>query len=256
MTIDINCDMGESYGDNIIGNDEFVMQYISSANIACGFHGGDPMTIVKTVGMALKHGVAIGAHPGYADLQGFGRRPMNLSSAELRASILYQVGALKGITEALGGKLQHVKPHGAMYNSAAANFEMSMVIANAVKDIDSSLILVCMSQSEMINAAKEVCLPFASEVFADRAYHEDGSLVSRNIPGAIIKDTDAMIERVLMMISENVVESVTGKMIPIQADTVCIHGDNKMAPEFSKALASVLKAKGIFIKSLSDSNIK
>jgi UPF0271 protein len=250
MTIDINCDMGESYGSNIVGNDQVVMQYISSANIACGFHGGDPMTMMKTIGLALKHGVAIGAHPGYADLEGFGRRPMNLTNEKLRASILYQVGALKSMTETLGGKLKHVKPHGAMYNSAAGSFEMSMIIANAVKEIDSSLILVCLSQSHMINAAKEVGIPYASEVFADRAYNNDGSLVSRNLPGAVIKDTKTMIERVLMMVSENIVESINGKLIPIQADTICIHGDNEMAPEFAKALTSALKNKGIEIKPL------
>jgi len=251
MTININCDMGESYGNKIVGNDEDVMPYISSANIACGFHGGDPLTIAKTIFLALKHGVAIGAHPGYADLEGFGRRPMILSRDELRASILYQVGALKSMTEALGGKLIHVKPHGAMYNSAASSFEMSIIIAKAVKEIDSSLILVCLSQSEMINAAKEVGLAFASEVFADREYNDDGSLVSRQLPGSVIHNTDIMIERVLRMVSENVVESINGKTIPIKADTVCIHGDNKMATVFAKELFTALKAKGILLKSLS-----
>ncbi|OFY43583.1 MAG: lactam utilization protein LamB [Bacteroidetes bacterium GWF2_40_14] len=232
MKIDINCDMGESYGDIIVGNDEAIMPYITSANIACGFHGGDPLTIEKTILLALKHGVAIGAHPGYHDLKGFGRQPMTLTPGELRTSILYQVGALKSMTIALGGRLRHVKPHGAMYNSAASDFDMAMVIAKAVRDIDSSLILVGLSQSELINAAKKVGLAYASEVFADRAYNDDGSLVSRNLPGAVIHDTKVLIDRVIRMVRENVVESVSGKIIPIQADTICIHGDNEMAVEF------------------------
>ncbi|MFA5848491.1 MAG: 5-oxoprolinase subunit PxpA [Bacteroidales bacterium] len=243
MKIDINCDLGESYGDNIVGNDEAVMPYITSANIACGFHGGDPLTIEKTIRLALKYGVSIGAHPGYQDLKGFGRQPMNLTAAELRASILYQVGALKSMSIALGGKLRHVKPHGAMYNSAASDFDMAMVIAKAVRDIDSSLILVGLSQSELINAAKKVGLAYASEVFADRAYNDDGSLVSRSLPGAVIHDTKVMIDRVIRMVRENVVESVSGKIIPIQADTICVHGDNEMAVEFCAVLMSFF---GIF----------
>jgi len=237
MKIDLNCDMGESYGDNIVGNDEAVMPYITSANIACGFHGGDPLTIEKTIRLALKYGVAIGAHPGYNDLKNFGRQPMILSPDELRASILYQVGALKSMTETLGGKLRHVKPHGAMYNSAASDFDMAMVIAKAVRDIDSSLILVGLSQSELINAAKKVGLAHASEVFADRAYNDDGSLVSRNLPGAVIHDTKVMIDRVIRMVKESVVETVNGKIIPIQADTICVHGDNAVAVEFCAAIS-------------------
>ncbi len=237
MKIDINCDMGESYGDNIVGNDEAVMPFITSANIACGFHGGDPLTIEKTIRLALKHGVSIGAHPGYNDLKNFGRQPMNLTPDELRASVLYQVGALKSMTETLGGKLRHVKPHGAMYNSAASDFEMAMVIAKAVRDIDSSLILVGLSQSELINAAKKVGLAYASEVFADRAYNDDGSLVSRNLPGAVIHDTKVMIDRVIRMVKESVVETVNGKIIPIQADTICVHGDNAKAKEFCAAIS-------------------
>jgi len=237
MKIDINCDMGESYGGIIVGNDEAVMPYITSANIACGFHGGDPLTIEKTIRLALKHGVSIGAHPGYHDLKNFGRQPMTLTPDELRASILYQVGALKSMTVTLGGRLRHVKPHGAMYNSAASDFDMAMVIAKAVRDIDSSLILVGLSQSELINAAKKVGLAYASEVFADRAYNDDGSLVSRNIPGAVIHDTKVMIDRVIRMVKENVVETVNGKIIPIQADTICVHGDNEVAVEFCAAIS-------------------
>ncbi len=247
MTVDINCDMGESYGKKIIGNDDNIMPYISSANIACGFHGGDPLTIEKTIRLALKFGVGIGAHPGYNDLEGFGRRPMSLTNSEMRASILYQVGALKSMTEVLGGKLLHVKPHGALYNEASKNIEIARVLASTIKEIDSSLVLICMSQSQMINAAREAGLRYSSEVFADRGYEDDGSLVSRDKAGAVLHDTNMVIERVLRMITDKVVESVNGKIIPINADTICIHGDNNDAPAFVKGLAEVLKSNGIKI---------
>ncbi|MDP2424169.1 MAG: 5-oxoprolinase subunit PxpA, partial [Bacteroidales bacterium] len=229
-----------------------IMLYISSANIACGFHGGDPLTIEKTILSAIKYGVGIGAHPGYPDLEGFGRRPMILSSEELRAAMLYQVGAVKTIAEASGGKLQHVKPHGALYHAASTNFEMARVIAQAVKDIDSTLILVGLSQSELFRAAKEVGLAFASEFFADRAYNDDGSLVSRNLPGALLQDTQTVIDRVINMIKLKVVETISGKVIPVQAETICIHGDNEMAMSFAENLVLAFKNAGIVIKPMGE----
>jgi len=250
LEIDLNCDLGESYGAYKIGNDEVIMSFISSANIACGFHAGDPVTIEKTIRLAIKKNVGIGAHPGYPDLEGFGRRPMKLSNEELRASILYQVGAIKSITEALGGELQHVKPHGALYNSASVDFDMALIIAQAVKDIDSSLILVGLSNSEMIKAAKEIGLAFASEVFADRAYDDSGTLISRSNSKAVLHDTEQVIKRVLRMINERVVETISGKIIPIQADTICIHGDNEMALSFAENLYSAFKSNGISLKSI------
>ncbi|MHC1704808.1 MAG: LamB/YcsF family protein [Tenuifilaceae bacterium] len=250
MEIDLNCDLGESYGAYKIGNDEAIMSFISSANIACGFHAGDPVTIEKTIRLAIRKNVGIGAHPGYPDLEGFGRRPMKLSSEELRASILYQVGAIKSMTEALGGELQHVKPHGALYNSASVDFDMALIIAQAVKDIDSSLILVGLSNSEMLRAAKEIGLAFASEVFADRAYDDNGTLISRSNSKAVLHDTDQVIKRVLRMINERVVETISGKIIPIQADTICIHGDNEMALSFAENLYSAFKSNGISLKSI------
>lgn len=248
MTVDINCDMGESYGETVVGNDSAVMPFISSANIACGFHGGDPLTIEKTICLALKYGVSIGAHPSYNDLKGFGRRPMHLSKAELRSAILYQVGALKSMTETLGGKLIHVKPHGALYNSASADYEISRVIAETIKEIDPSLKMICLSQSKMIDAAHDVGIPYLSEAFADRAYNEDGSLVSRDSPGAVITDEDTIIERVLLMITEGVVETSNGRVIEIQADTICIHGDNEQAPKLVKIIYNELTERGIFIR--------
>ena len=248
MYIDINCDLGEGCGQDDTSSDEAVMPFITSANIACGFHAGDPLTIEKSVKSAISHGVGIGAHPGYPDREGFGRRAMKMSNAELRALVLYQAGAVKGIAEAAGGRMQHVKPHGALYNAAATDYEMAAVIAQAVKDLDESLTLVGLSGSELIKAARDAGLPYASEVFADRAYNDDGTLVSRSIDGAVLHDTTMVIERAVKMITEKTVRSVTGKIIPIEADTVCIHGDNKMAVEFAENLAKTLKTRGIELK--------
>jgi UPF0271 protein len=245
MTIDVNCDLGESYGEYKIGNDEAIMPFITSANIACGFHAGDPVTICKTILLAIKNHVGVGAHPGYPDLVGFGRRSMKLSKEELRASILYQVGAIKSITETLGGKLQHVKLHGALYNEASSDFETAMIVARAVKDIDGSLILFGMAGSEMIRAALEVYLDCTSEFFADRSYNDDGTLVSRKHKDSVIHDTNQVVDRVVRMIKQNVVETISGKTIQMQAETVCIHGDNKMAPEFVKNLVSAFMENGI-----------
>ncbi|HSO77848.1 MAG TPA: 5-oxoprolinase subunit PxpA, partial [Bacteroidales bacterium] len=186
--------------------------------------------------------------PGYPDREGFGRRPVRMSHEELRALILYQAGAVKGITEAAGGKMQHVKPHGALYNAAATDYEMAAVIAQAVKDLDKTLTLVGLSGSELIRAARDAGLPCASEVFADRAYNDDGTLVSRSIGGAVLHDAATVIERAVRMITEKSVLSVTGKVIPIETDTVCIHGDNEMAAVFAENLAATLKKRGIKLK--------
>lgn len=248
--VDLNCDLGESYGAFRIGNDKGIMPFITSANIACGFHAGDPLTIEETIKLAIKSGIGVGAHPGYHDIEGFGRRPMKLSNDELRASILYQVSAIKGMTEALGGKLQHVKPHGALYNAAATDYQMSAIIAAAIKDIDDTLILVGLSNSQMLKAAKDLGIAYAAEVFADRAYNDDGTLVPRSNPGSVIHDTKQVIDRVLRMVTEQRVISVSGKEIPIQADTICIHGDNDMALEFAKNLSLALKSNGIRLRSI------
>jgi 5-oxoprolinase (ATP-hydrolysing) subunit A len=249
MNIDINCDLGESFGEYKIGNDEAIMPYITSANIACGFHAGDPLTICTTIILAIKHNVGIGAHPGYPDLEGFGRRPMKLSDEELRASILYQVGSVKSISETLGGNLRHVKPHGALYNMASADYGTALVIASAVKEISSSLILYGMAGSEMIRAATDVGLNYAPEFFADRSYTDDGTLVPRNIGGSVIHDTNQVIKRVIKLIKENSVVTISGKTIADHADTICIHGDNKMAPEFVREITNALIANGITYKS-------
>ncbi len=248
MNIDINCDLGEMSLADGPGNDEAIMPFISSVNIACGFHAGDPLTIEQTVRSAIRNDVSIGAHPGYPDREHFGRKPMEMSQRELRAMILYQAGAVKAMAEAAGARMSHVKPHGALYNSAATDYDMSMNIVRAVKDLDSSLVLVGLSGSQLIRAARNAGLACASEVFADRAYNDDGTLVSRTVEGAVLHDTELMIRRVIRMIREKVVESISGRLIPIEADTVCIHGDNETAPEFVKKLAEALRAERISVR--------
>ena len=250
MYIDINCDLGETSLADGTGNDEAIMPFISSVNIACGFHAGDPLTMEHTVRSAIRNGVSIGAHPGYPDRENFGRKPMTLSPGELRAMILYQAGAVKAMAEAAGARMRHVKPHGALYNTAATDYDMSMNIVRAVKDLDSSLVLVGQSGSQLIRAARDAGLACAPEVFADRAYNDDGTLVSRSVEGAVLHDTELMIRRVITMIREKVVESVSGKLIPIEAETVCIHGDNETAVEFVRKLAEALKAEGIVVRPL------
>lgn len=248
MKIDINCDLGEMSDTGYTPGDEAVMPFITSANIACGFHAGSPLTMERTVLLAKKHSVAIGAHPGYPDREGFGRINVALSPEELRATILYQVGALKTIAGSSGMRLQHVKCHGALYNEASVNPDIATVVAEAVKGIDPSLILVGLSGSEMLRAAEEKGFRTASEVFADREYNDDGSLVSRSLPGAVLHDKRIVAGRAVKMVKERSVISISGKVIPIQADTICIHGDNPQAPELAKELINALRSAGIDVK--------
>lgn len=255
MQIDLNADLGESFGNYKIGNDEEVMKYISSANIACGFHAGDPLVMKKTIELALENNVSIGAHPGYPDLAGFGRRSMNLSNDVLYSMILYQVGALKSMTESLGGKLQHVKLHGALYNDLTHNFEKTKIVAEAVFKIDPTLIFVGLANSPMIDAAKETGLKIANEVFADRAYTDLGTLVPRSEKNAVIHDTTVYLNRIEQMITHGSIKSVTGNKIKIKADTICVHGDNLKAVEFVASLNHFLKTKNINIKSLKHLNL-
>ena len=195
MKIDLNCDLGESFGNYKIGMDEEVIKYISSANIACGFHASDPLVMVKTVSLAKENGVSIGAHPGYPDLVGFGRRNMNVAPEELKAMVQYQIGALNAFCKSAGIKMNHVKPHGAMYNMAAKDEKLALAIAEGIAEVDYSLILLGLSGSQLLTAAATVGLKCANEVFADRAYEEDGSLVARTKAGAVITDEEEVIER-------------------------------------------------------------
>lgn len=250
MKIDINSDLGESFGPFTMGNDASIMRYITSANIACGFHAGDPVVMQKTIRLALDNKVAVGAHPGYPDLMGFGRRKMNLSAEEIKAYIFYQVGALKAMTEAMGGTLQHVKAHGALYNEASVNDFVAKALAEAVSQLDPGLIFVGLAHSGMLEIAKKMGLQTASEVFADRAYTASGTLVPRSRPGAVIHDPEICNQRVMQMLREQTVKTIDGSEIHIKADTICIHGDNPAALELAGSLRDHLEKNGIEIQSM------
>lgn len=250
LEIDLNCDLGESFGNYKIGMDEEVIKYVSSANIACGFHASDPLVMEKTVLMSKNAGVAVGAHPGFPDLVGFGRRNMNVSVPELKAMVLYQLGALDAFCRKNKIKMQHVKPHGAMYNMAAKDEKLALAISEAVAEYDSSLILLGLSGSQMLAAAQKVGLPFKKEVFADRAYEEDGSLVARTKPGAMIEDENEAIERLITMIRYGKVRAITGKEISVEPDSVCVHGDNPKALDFVIRIKNRLTEEGITVESM------
>ena len=226
--IDLNSDLGESFGRYTIGNDDKIIPLITSANVACGYHASDPVVMMETIQRAKEAGIAVGAHPGLPDLMGFGRRSMAISNEEAKAYTLYQISAIGGMCKAAGVKLQHVKPHGALYNMAAKDYDLSKAICEAIYEYDKDLIVMGLSGSEMIKAAKDCGLKSASEVFADRAYEEDGTLVNRRKPGAMIK--------------EGKVTSITGKDIDIKADSVCVHGDGE------KALLFVEKIRKTFVE--------
>ncbi|QAA33741.1 LamB/YcsF family protein [Clostridium manihotivorum] len=248
--VDINCDMGESFGAYKLGNDKEIIKFISSANIACGFHAGDPSIMRKTVEMALENNVAIGAHPGFQDLSGFGRRNIIISPEEVYDLMVYQIGALYGFVKAEGGRMNHVKPHGALYNMAAKDRALAESIAKAVYDVDSELILFGLSGSEMIKAGQTVGIRTASEVFADRTYQNDGSLTPRSNPKALISSDKNAIKQVIKMITEGKVASLQGEEISIEAHTVCIHGDGEKALIFAKEINEALSMSGVQVKSL------
>ena len=248
--VDLNCDLGESFGAYTIGLDDQVIPHVTSVIIACGAHAGDPSVMRNTVRCAHAAGVAIGAHTGYPDLMGFGRRALAMSPNDVYASILYQVGALAAFAKAEGAQLHHVKPHGALYNAAAKDATLAQAIAQAVKDFDDQLILVGLAGSESITAAQNVGLRTASEFFADRAYQENGALVPRTQANAVITDKQKAIERTLRAVKEGVVESETGTVIPIAADTICIHGDNPAAVAFAAEIHAALEAAGVTVCAL------
>lgn len=250
--IDLNCDMGESFGSWKMGADEAIMPYITSANIACGFHAGDPDIMQKTIECALHYGVAVGAHPGFPDLVGFGRRDMNVTPEEARNWVLYQIGALAAFARAQGATLSHVKAHGALYNRAAKDESLALAIASAVRDFDSSLVFIGLAGSELIRAGQRVGLQVANEVFADRTYQADGSLTSRQWPNAMVKDSHEAATRVVRMVYEGKIKTVEGSDLSVQADTVCIHGDTPGALEFARTIRWELEKAGIGIRSLKD----
>ena len=243
--IDFNCDMGESFGMYKMGLDEEVIKYITSASIACGFHAGDPMWMRHTVRLAEEHGVAIGAHPSYPDLNGFGRRNMAVTPEEAKNDIIYQIGALQAFTKSK--KLQHVKPHGAMYNRAVNDGEMAHATCEAILEVDRGMVLVALAGSPWVRVAEDMGLRVAREVFADRALNADGTLVSRSQPGAVIHDIEEVVERSLRMVTEGKTTAVTGEQIQVRADSLCLHGDTTGAVEMARALKRELEAGGVEI---------
>lgn len=250
--VDLNCDLGESFGNYKIGLDEEVIKYISSANVACGFHAGDPMVMNKTVELANKYNVSVGAHPGFLDLVGFGRRKMDISYDEARAIVQYQVGAIKAFCSAYNMELKHVKLHGALYNMAAKDLKLSMAICEGIYDVDANLIFLALSNSKMIEAAEKIGIKVASEVFADRAYNDDGTLVDRSKPGALITDENEAIKRIVRMVKEKKVKSINGNDIHVDADSICVHGDGAKALEFVKKINESFREEKIKIASLEE----
>lgn len=250
--IDLNCDLGESFGNYKIGMDEEVIPLISSANVACGYHASDPVVMQKTIAMTKKFGTAVGAHPGFPDLMGFGRRNLSVSPAEAKAYTLYQLGALEAFCRTQGVKMQHVKPHGALYNMAAKDYDLARGICEAIYEFDKDLIVLALSGGELVRAGKDIGLRTALEVFSDRAYEEDGTLVNRRKEGAVITDEDEAIARVVRMIKENKITAITGKDISIKADSVCVHGDGVKALQFVKKIREKLTEEQIAIKPLSE----
>ncbi|WLR47884.1 5-oxoprolinase subunit PxpA [Halobacillus litoralis] len=250
--VDLNCDMGESFGRYTIGRDEEILKYVTSANIACGYHAGDPTIMRKTVQKALEHNVGIGAHPGLPDLAGFGRRPMEISEEEAYDMVVYQIGALKGFVDTEGGHLQHVKPHGALFNMAAKDPKLSTAIAKAVYDVDPEMVLFGLAGSELVKAGREHGLKTASEVFSDRTYQSDGSLTSRREPNALITDHEQAVEQVIRMIKENKVRTVQETDINIDVHTICIHGDGPSAIDFANYITKALKESEIKLQSIGE----
>lgn len=250
--VDLNSDLGESFGAYTIGLDDQVVQHVSSVNVACGYHAGDPIVMDKTIKMAIASDTAVGAHPGYPDLQGFGRRNMVCTPAEVKAYVQYQLGAILAFTKANGIKLQHVKPHGALYNMAAKDEALAKAIAEAIAEVDKDIILLGLAGSKMLEAGEAAGLRVASEVFADRAYQADGSLVPRKLPGAVIHDTDEAIKRTIKMVTEGTVTAITGEEVHIKADSICVHGDNPQAVAFVKAIREELEKNGVTIAPISE----
>ncbi len=250
--LDLNCDMGESYGTYKLGFDEEAMPLVTSINVACGFHASDPMHMVKTVQLAKKYGVAVGAHPSYPDLVGFGRRNMDLSPAEVKATVLYQLGALGGICQAYGVKMQHVKAHGALYNTAGKNIKIALAIAEAIKEYSPDLYMLCLANSEMVKAAQQTGCPYVQEAFADRAYMPDGSLAPRTVEGSVLHDIEMISDRVVRMALEQQVTAVDGSTLTLNAPTVCVHGDTPGAVEMIKAIHRKAQQAGIQFKAFGE----
>jgi UPF0271 protein len=250
VRVDLNADVGESIGPWSMGDDERLFPLVTSVNVACGAHAGDPLTIDRTIRSALAHGVSVGAHPGYPDLVGFGRRDLDMASDELEASLVYQVGAVAAFARAAGTPLRHVKPHGALYNLAAREPAVAATIARAVARVSGDLVLVGLAGSALLVAAADAGLASAAEAFGDRAYEADGSLRSRRLPGALLESPERAAAQALSIVRDRRVESHDGRMIAVRADTICIHGDTPAAAELATAIRVALEGAGVTIAAL------
>ncbi len=248
--IDLNSDVGEGFGSYKFGTDGLLIKEVTSVNIACGFHAGDPVIMRKTVEIAVKYSKSIGAHPAFPDLMGFGRREMKLSEEEIRDYVLYQIGALNAFVKAAKGKLTHVKAHGALYNMAAKDDWMARAIARAVFDFDHDLILVGLSGSKQIEEAKAIGLKVANEAFADRNYNGDGTLVSREYGNSVIKDVDVIVKRAISMVKDGTVKSIDGKIIELKVDTICVHSDTPDAVQIARKLREGFEGAGVEVRGL------
>jgi 5-oxoprolinase (ATP-hydrolysing) subunit A len=251
-TIDLNSDMGESYGVYSLGHDEALLDYVSSANVACGFHAGDPRIMGQTVALAVEKGVSLGAHPGFPDLVGFGRREMRVNADEVTTDVLYQLGALEALGRAAGLPLRHVKPHGALYNQAARDGRLARAVVEAVVLYDRELILVGLPGSEVEAAAAAAGVRYAREAFADRAYNADGTLASRRLTGALVTDPAEVARRAVRMVTQGRVTSIDGKEIELAPDTICIHGDTPGAVELARTVRATLEASGVAIRPMAE----
>ncbi|WP_345241829.1 5-oxoprolinase subunit PxpA [Pontibacillus salipaludis] len=251
--LDINADLGESYGAFQVGEDEQLMKVITSANVACGFHAGDYNVIADTIERAKSEGVAVGAHPGFPDLFGFGRREFNMSPKEIYNLITYQLGAIAGVCKVKDVELQHVKPHGALYNMAAKDYEMASSIAKAVRDFDSNLILFGLSNSELVRAGKDEGLKVAQEAFADRAYTSAGYLAPRSMEGSVLTSLEEIEKQVLSIVQNGCTTSLDGKQIPLEAQTICFHGDGDSAYHHAEHIKSVLQHHNVDVKKVGGS---
>lgn len=246
--VDLNADMGESFGAYVIGEDPSMLKIVSSANVACGFHGGDPLVMHETLSIAKANGVGVGAHPGFFDLWGFGRRPIHGERpADIEKSVVYQIGAIRTMAEVVGHPIRHVKGHGALANMAAVDDDLAEAIVSAIRQVDRDLIVVVMPGNAMERAAKRQGMRMAREVFADRAYDDDGNLVSRKIEGSVIHDADYAAERVLRMVEDQEIVSVSGKRIKAGVDTICVHGDNPAAVAMAGNIRKSLEGAGVTI---------
>lgn len=255
--IDLNCDMGESFGAYKLGMDEKVIQYITSANIACGWHAGDPLVMDKTVKMAVEHGVGVGAHPGYPDLLGFGRRNMDCTPDEIRSYVAYQIGGLQGFCKIHGTRLRHVKPHGALYLTAVVNEVVARAVAEAIVSVDPDLLYIALAGAKgemMTRIGKNVGLKVVYEAFPDRAYTPEGNLVPRREPGAVIKDPQEVARRALRMATEGVVIAVDDTSIPIEAQTLCVHGDTPSAVDLVRNIHETLEKEGVSVQPMKKAN--